>query len=131
MPVEHHTHSGGESGPKLNPEDCLRNGALTPLFLRVVKKTGNYSVQESDRAVLLDSSGGAFTITLPEATGSGRALTFKMVGTGTNAVTLDGADSETIDGATTNADMDAQYDTLAILDGEAGKWSIVGKVIAA
>jgi hypothetical protein len=128
MPVPHHTHSGGGSGPKLNPEDCLVQGSLTPLFLRAVKKTDTYTVQESDRVVLLDSSGGAFTVTLPAATGSGRVLIFKMVGTGVNAVTLDGADSETIDGAATDADMDAQYDVIIIVDGEAGKWSILQKI---
>jgi hypothetical protein len=53
--------------------------------------------------VLLDSTGGAFTLTLLSAAtyGAGRELILKRKEGGANAVTVDAAGSETIDGALT------------------------------
>jgi hypothetical protein len=68
---------------------------------------------------------GAITVTLPAAADcAGGTLMFKKTTADALAVTLDGAGAETIDGAATNAAMDAQYDTLTIVcDGLA--WYIV------
>ena len=45
------------------------------------------------------------------------------------ALTLDGAASETIDGATTNAVIDAAQDTLTIISDGTG-WHIIASKIA-
>ena len=124
------TWTTGELITKAELDKLLQDLKDEPLFAEVVKKTTTYTALVTDCVILLDSSGGAFTVTLPAATGSGQILIFKMVGTGTYAVTLDGNASETIDGGTTNATMDAQYDTITIVDGETGKWSIISEDLA-
>lgn len=124
------TWTTGELITKAELDKLLQDLKDEPLFAEVVKKTTTYTALVTDCVILLDSSGGVFTVTLPAATGSGQILIFKMVGTGTNAVTLDGNASETIDGGATNATMDAQYDTITIIDGETGKWSIISEKLA-
>lgn len=65
--------------------------------------------------VLCDATGGAFTVTLPSAVKSaGRRIIFKKIDVSANAITLDGDASETIDGATTNASLASQYDTITL-----------------
>lgn len=82
-----------------------------------------------DKLNLVPST-GAQTATLPLAADStGRTLTFKKTTADAVALTLDGAASETIDGATTNAVIDAAQDTLTIIsDGTA--WHIIARQIA-
>jgi len=65
-------------------------------------KTGAYTVTAADGLVKCDTSGGAFTVTLPAAASSaGQKVTIKKTNIELNAVTIDGNASETIDGATT------------------------------
>lgn len=60
------------------------------------------TLTNNDYVLLCDPSGGAQTVNLPAvaAVQPGRTYYVRTTGT-TNAVTLDGAGSETIDGATT------------------------------
>ncbi len=75
-------------------------------------------------------STGAQTANLPAAADcTGRTLTFKKTTTDAVALTLDGASSETIDGATTNAVMDAENDTLTIIS-TGTAWVIIAAKIA-
>jgi len=90
-------------------------------------KTAAYTAKITDKLIKLDSSGGVFTVTLPTAVGAaGQTLTFKMVGTGTNAVTLDGDGTETIDGSATNTELDAQWDVITLMS-DGSNWLIVSK----
>lgn len=69
----------------------------------VTSITATYSVASTDWFVAADSSGGAFTITLPAASGNeGRIVKIKDVGgnADSNNITIDGNSSETIDGVT-------------------------------
>lgn len=77
----------------------LDNTALT---VRAV--TATTTLTNNDFVVLADPSGGAITVNLPAVASvqPGRQYTVRTTGT-TNAVTLDGSGSETIDGATTKA----------------------------
>jgi hypothetical protein len=86
-------------------------------------KTGAYTASTWD-FVLCDTSGGAFTVTLPAASGNGDAqISIKLVTAG-NTLTIDGNASETIDGATT-VTLNAQYEALTMIcDGS--NWHIVG-----
>lgn len=93
-------------------------------------KTAAYTVLNTDRLILADTSGGAFSVTLPPvATAEGQIVTFKNVGTGTNALTIDGDGSETIDGGATLATMDAQYDTITLMAGPS-EWHVISSVLA-
>lgn len=73
---------------------------------------------------------GAVTFTLPAAsTVINGSYTFVKTTTDAFAITLDGNGSETINGSTTNAEMDAQWDTITVhTDGS--NWKITAKVIS-
>ncbi len=59
-------------------------------------------MKEEDGAILCDSSGGAFSVTLLTAVGrKGRRLVIKKTDVSSLDVTVDPAGSETIDGAAT------------------------------
>lgn len=62
------------------------------------------TVDGSASLYLVDATAGAVTVNLPAVVSSkGRIITVKKIDASANAVTLDGAGSETIDGATTLA----------------------------
>lgn len=87
-----------------------------------VAKTATTNLLEDELGVVfLDSSSAAFTLTLPKASKIGLGAWYHFVKTdsSTNAITLDGFGSETINGAATNTQLDAQYDFMEIVsDGE-------------
>lgn len=90
-------------------------------------KIADSTLTNNDYIIEVDSSGGAFTQTLPAVADvkTGKRYLFKKVGTGTNAVTLDGDGSETIDGATTNATaLVNQYDYIEIYN-NGTEWLII------
>lgn len=98
--------------------------AYQALSVSVVSKTANYTITTSDSVVLCDASGGAFTITLPAASGlTGRRFDVKKTDSSALAVTIDGNASETIDGSTTIA-LTTQYESVTLLcDGS--NWRII------
>ncbi len=101
-----------------------------PRQQKTVSTTTLLALSDMDSTVFGDTQGGAFSITLPAvATCLGRRLTFIRAGSGTNALTIDGDSSETIDGSTTHASMDAARDTITIEAAAAG-WFIVAARIA-
>jgi len=77
----------------------------TILDTRVPTKTTAFTVALSDmnRTLLCDTTGGAFTATLPvtATAGDGFEVTLKRINSGANDLTIDGDGSETIDGQTT------------------------------
>lgn len=85
---------------------------------------------KSKRLVLTVSKNGTATVNLPAvaSTALGASLTMKKTGTA-GAITIDGSDSETIDGATTHATCDAQYDVITIVNTGAA-WVIQSSNIA-
>lgn len=94
-----------------------------------IAKTSAYTVVSSDRnkTILCDATSAAFTITLPDAAtiGDGFMVKIKKVDSSTNAVTVDGDASETIDGETTFS-LSYQYDSIIIIcDGS--EWHILSK----
>lgn len=66
--------------------------------------TATTTLTNNDYVVLCDPSGGAITVNLPAVASvqPGRAYKIRSTGT-TNAVTIDGSGSETIDGSTTKS----------------------------
>jgi len=81
--------------------------------------------------VLLIGNTAARTLTLPPAATVRAGGWFRVVKTSAAAfaVTLDGNASETIDGATTLATMDAQYDTALLLC-TGSEWIVLSRDIA-
>lgn len=84
----------------------------------ILTKTANYTVSTNDGdnvQVNTSASGGAVTITFYAASGNaGKIITVKKTDSSTNAVTLDGNASETLDGALT-ATLTAQYDSATFV----------------
>lgn len=97
-----------------------------PTVDSLVSKTTTYTATTNDIIILCDSSGGAFTITLYAASGNaGRKLKFIKTTSDTNAVTIDGNGSETINGSTTTT-INTQYEELEIVcDGS--NWFIINR----
>ncbi len=93
----------------------------------VVSKTNSdspYTALATDELILCNATGGAITVNLPAAaSSSGKTFTIKKTDSGTNAVTIDGNASETIDGGTTYA-ISTQYEAVTIVcDGS--NWFII------
>lgn len=77
----------------------MAQGALADLSYST--KTTTYTATDSDDLILADTSGGAWTLTLPAASGvGGKRLWIKKTSSDTDALTIDGNGSETIDGET-------------------------------
>jgi hypothetical protein len=94
------------------------------LVANVVSKTGAYTATASDHVILCDASGGAFTITLPAASGvTGLILHVKKTDSSGSAVTIDGNSAETIDGDLT-IDLSLQYESVTIVS-DGTSWHII------
>jgi hypothetical protein len=72
------------------------------MSVATASKTAAYTITGSDSTVLCDATAGAFSVTLPAASGAiGRVFTVKKTDASVNAVTIDANGSETIDGELT------------------------------
>lgn len=83
----------------------------------IVTKTTTATLRvEEIGIVFVDSTAAPFTITLPQAAKIGVGGWFQFIKTdaSSNAVTLDGSGAETINGAATEASLNAQYDFITI-----------------
>lgn len=90
------------------------------------KPTATITVDSTMSMILADATAGAVTVNLPAvASSKGRLITVKKVDSGGNAVTLDGAGAETIDGATTLATTTQWVAFTVWCDGTA--WFAVAK----
>ncbi len=92
--------------------------------VRSITSNTTLDTTTSDHIVLVDSSGGAVTVTLPAAT-SGRNLIIKDSGgaAGTNNITIQRAGGATIDGSTSIV-MSANYQSLSFVS-NGTNWFIV------
>ncbi|MCM8797615.1 MAG: hypothetical protein NC923_07080, partial [Candidatus Omnitrophica bacterium] len=87
-------------------------------------KTTNYTLTATDSTILGNANSGAITLTLPTTSGiTGRIYTIKKIDSSTNAVTVDGYGSETIDGAATYS-LSAQYKYVTI-QSDGTNWVII------
>lgn len=85
-----------------------------------------YTALETDSVILADATSAAFTVTLPTAVSvNGKILIIKKTDASANAVTVDGAGSETIDGSTTFT-LAAQYDFVQIKS-DGSNWVIIAQ----
>lgn len=92
--------------------------------LSVASKTANYTLTTGDDVILANSSGGAFTLTLPTAVGnSGKVFYLKKTDSSFNAVTIDGNGTETIDGSTTKT-IATQHEQWTIVS-DGSNWQAI------
>lgn len=102
------------------------------LSLDYVTKTSTYSATPQDYLIKCDATSGSFTINLPDATTNsfsgansclGRIYVIKKIDSSGNTVTVDGFNSQTIDGATTKV-LSSQWETLRI-QSDGANWMVV------
>lgn len=93
--------------------------------LAVSTKTADYTLTTSDAIILADAGSGAFTLTLPAASGN-TGLLFRIlkIESSANAVTVDANASETINGATTIT-LERQWDAVELVCDGTG-WNVTG-----
>lgn len=92
----------------------------------VTKSNTDYVITDTDgyRVILVSTGNTTRTITLPTAAdNSQRIITIKKVDSGTGAVTIDGENSETIDGQLTKS-LNVQYDFYE-LQCDGTNWNII------
>ena len=102
------------------------NTTLAGVNYATSTKVANYTVDlDLDHTILVDSSGGAFTVTLPASHTAGDTVVVKDSGgaTSTNAVLVDPADADTIDGASTYS-IASNYESIE-LRSNGTNWFIV------
>jgi hypothetical protein len=87
--------------------------------LAITLISNTYSVKSTDELIVASSSG--YDVTLPPATGTGRLLWVKYVGSGT--INVDGSNSDTLDGASSQSLL--QYDSLMVSDYLTGAWAVL------
>lgn len=108
------TSAGGTSAP---------TWANAVANLAVTAKTSNYTLLTSDDVVTGDSSGGAFTLTLPTAVGNtGKVFTLKKIDTSFLQITVATTSSQTIDGVTTTT-LATRYETLVLIS-DGANWMV-------
>jgi hypothetical protein len=101
-------------------------GTVTKAATGAIALTPN----DCDKIILLPST-GAQAVTLPAAADcAGRYLTFKKTTADAVAATLTRAGSDTIDGGTTIATIDAQNDTITLVSDGGTAWYLVAQKIA-
>jgi len=91
------------------------------VYVGVTEVSAAYTMTLSDYLVLVDTTGGNITITLPDAD-PGRAVSVKKA-VAANTVTIATAGSETIDGSATQT-INAQYENVVMV-ALSGNWYIV------
>ena len=92
---------------------------------RVVTVTTTYTVVPGATIIKADASGGAFTITLPDAAGTNqnRMIVIKKIDSTSNAVTVDGDGSDTLDDITEKI-ITAQYVAIMLIS-DGTNWNII------
>jgi hypothetical protein len=91
----------------------------------VSTKTADYTLDAQDDVLLLDTTGGAFTVTLPSAVGNLEAEYTIKHATGTPFASVAASGSETIDGAASYT-FSAQYESIQIAT-DGSNWQIMDR----
>jgi hypothetical protein len=122
----------------ITPTGYVGIGTTTPnttfqvaggLSVKVATKTSAYTMTGSDYMVLANAASSAFTITLPPASNAGQMVVIIKTDSSANTVTVSGAGTDTIQGATTQA-LSTQYKKLNLISGGTGVWYDVGAQLA-
>ncbi|NLJ06064.1 MAG: hypothetical protein GX437_00185 [Sphingobacteriales bacterium] len=99
------------------------NGSIS---LPIVTKSAAYTATLSDYTILCDGNSSAFTISLPAASAiKGRIYVIKKTDASSNAITVDGNGSETIDGNATYSLTSKNQFVMIQSDGSG--WQVISK----
>lgn len=101
------------------------NGLITlwsPVGATVQSKTASYTVQEIDGLVLIDTTAGNVTVTLPDVKYKGNRYTVKRVTAGANTLTIQGA-SGNVDGAGSTT-IATQYQAKTFVSDGTNWWTV-------
>jgi hypothetical protein len=91
-------------------------------------KTAAYTITPTDRYILADSTGGAFSVTLPDATAgnvTGLPLLVKRIDSSGNTVTVVTTAGQTIEGLTTYP-LSTQWEWVEVIS-DSANWYIANK----
>jgi len=100
------------------------DAAVVGAFRGIRTITASEALSKSDFTVLVNAAGGAVTAGLPAAASvAGQTFHIKKIDASANAVTIDAAGSETIDGAATKA-TSTQWASYSIQSNGTG-WFII------
>jgi hypothetical protein len=114
----------GSDGQILKLASGLPSWAAQSALLTVVSKTSAYTITSSDDLILSDSSGGAFTLTLPSAaSNSGKIFYIKKIDSSANGVVVARAGSDTIDGATSYT-LSTQWESITLISNGSGWYQL-------
>lgn len=103
----------------------LAAGAISPMSV-TASKTTTYTATTADDFIPCDATSAGFTVTLYTAVGnSGRRLIIEKTDSSTNAVTIDGLSTETIQGALT-AVLKTQNESITIVS-NGTEWRITAR----
>jgi len=92
-------------------------------FVRSVSAA--YTMYDTDRNLLVDATAAPVTITLPAASDAEpHVFRVKKIDAGGNAVTVQRAGADTIDGAASKA-LSAQYELIALISDRSSAWQIL------
>lgn len=128
----------GSTTPTVNPFRVLAADGKTVLFtvagggsisaqgfsLAVRSVTTNYTAVGGDAIILVNATGGAVTITLPaanQASPTGKFIQVVKIDSSANAVTIQRAGSDTIEGLTT-INLQTQYSSVTLYSDGTGVW---------
>lgn len=104
--------------------DQRNNTSYWYIYPDMVTKTTTYTAGADDEIILCDTSGGAWTLTLPTAVGIQHKRYIIVLSTAGNDLTVDGNGAQTIGGSATKT-LDTQYEYLVIVSDNAN-WQIIG-----
>ena len=114
--------SSGNLGVKTNsPNSTVDNNGSYGSAITTV--SSNTTLDNSHSTVLVDTSGGSITVTLPTASSASRRVYNIKKVTSANTLTIDGDSTETIDGSETQ-DISNQYDSVSI-QSDGTEWWII------
>lgn len=87
-------------------------------------KTTTYAILTTDTNLLGDATGGAFTFTLPTASGSVQRVTVKRKNAGANAVNIGTTSAQTIDGAAPPYVLGTQWQSATFVSDGTSAWFV-------
>lgn len=103
------------------------NSIGSGITFSVASKTANYTLVSTDYLILADTTGGAFTLTLPTAVGNtGKQFVIKRTNQALASIlTVDTTSSQTIDGVTTTT-LNTQYEQIMVIS-DGANWQLLSR----